>query len=117
MLLTDFASFEGEYDVIHMMYRLAYDHNSGADSELQLYEPEQGADVWNIPVPELLCVEGLWNDVGFGINGDPTLPDWKELGIDPTQIGDKTGVYYVGNHLVIMGDNGLCACYWIFKKA
>jgi hypothetical protein len=117
MRMTDFESYEGKYDMPHILYRLAYDHNSGADSEDQLSEPEDGADIWNIPLAPLLCITGTWTKLGFGENGDPTLPDWKDLGIDHTEIGDECGVYYVGDHLIVMGDNGIVACYWIYKKS
>lgn len=116
MSRIDFGSYTGMYDMVTIMYRLMVDLNDGHQGDLHFENPADAADEWCVPIGDLLCIHGAWTDAGFG-EGDPTLPDWKGLGIDPRQVGDTSGVYYTDDHLVIMGDNGMCACFWIFKKA
>lgn len=116
---TDFTDFNGPYTMPLILYRLVVDHNEGLDTEDQR-EVQNVDECWNIPMGDLLCIEGKWNDA-MHEGDDPLSIDFTEYGLTSLEHeemyrADK-GVHYINNLMIIKGDNSLNPVFLIFKKA
>lgn len=114
MRRTEFDDYEGLFNMPVIIYKLIADHNKGLDDIYHFEEPFHASEAWDIPMGDLLCIEGVWNEMDVT---DQTTPYWAAFGIDSDALGDKSGVYYADAYMVIRGYNGQCAVFWLFKKA
>jgi hypothetical protein len=96
-----------------ILYKLVADHNVGVDDLHQAKDPVVVADLWNLPMGDLLSIEGVWKEVKLD---DVRAPDWRALGISDHIINNKNGVQYADEYMIIQGDDGEQTVFWVFKK-
>lgn len=81
---------------------------------------DAGHRPWDLKLADLKAIEGEWRMLPVEYS-DVTDPDWSLVGIGDAdgelELHNSPGVNYVGSHMVIVGYNGECQVFWVFKKA
>lgn len=108
MRRTEFEDYEGLFNMPVLLYKLIADHNIGLDDTQHYEEPYHADEAWDIPMGDLLCIEGVWM-MSAGLTHGGIFP---EAAMFP-----KNGVHYLDNMMIIRGSDGSTPVFWLFKKA